>query len=176
MPKPKLSDFKKFIGEMTESDLRAELLKLFGKLPQVQEFYAQELMNETERKAMLDEYKRKIYSQFWTRNGNPRFASNAELRRLISDFEKVCVFPHELVDLLLYRVEIATENANSYGGMPDADYNAASTAFEKALKLMKQHKLEEHFRARCTELFRYDNVDFWYIERLEELFNEYIVA
>ena len=44
MPKPKLSDFKKLLAEMTEEELRTELLKLFSKLEQVQIFYAQDLI------------------------------------------------------------------------------------------------------------------------------------
>ncbi len=167
MAKPKLNDFKKHLASLAEDELRAELLKLFGKLPQVQEFYAQDLMSETERKAMLDEYKKKIYKHFWTPGGNPRNnVSNAEIRKLISTFEKVSVFPHELVDLLIYRVEVATHFASKFGGMPDADYNAASNAFDKAVKLMAEHKLQEHFKSRCETLFNSNNIDYWYIEDL----------
>jgi hypothetical protein len=47
MAKPKLTDFKRFLAEMTQEELRAEMLKLFSKLDQVQAFYAQELMSDT---------------------------------------------------------------------------------------------------------------------------------
>ena len=173
MSKPKLSDFKKYLAALDEAEVRNELLKLFNKLPQVQEFYAQELMSDAERKAMLDEYKKKIYNQFWTRTGNPRSASNAELRSLLSNFQKVSVFPTEVIDLFLYRVETATEMANKFGGMPDADYNASSTAFKKAIERRVEHKLGDHFRVRCEELFLADNLDYWYIEDLKELFHEH---
>lgn len=172
MAKPKLNEFKKYIDSLDESSLRAELLKLFGKLPQVQAFYAQELLSEAERKAMLDEYKKKIHNQFWTRGGNPRSPSNAEIKKLIGEFEKVSVFPHELIDLLLYRVETATAFANEFGGMPDADYNAAYNAFAKALKLMKSENLHTHFKARCEALFLADNLDYWYIEDLQDAYRE----
>ena len=60
--KPKLSDFKKLLAEMTVEELRAELLKLFQKLEQVQMFYAQDLLSKEDRQKLLDEAKKKIYS------------------------------------------------------------------------------------------------------------------
>lgn len=173
MTKPKLTDFKKYLAALDEAAVREEMLKLFNKLPQVQEFYAQELMSESDRKAMLEEYKKKVYNQFWTRTGNPRSASNAELRTLLANFQKVSVFPTEVIDLFLYRVEMATRFASDYGGMPDADYNASSTAFKKALEMMHEHKLGAHFKARCEELFKADNLDYWYIDDLKSLFKAY---
>lgn len=170
MAKPKRNDFNKYLAELDEAALRAELSKLFDKLPQVQEFYAQELMSESERKAMLEAYKKKVYSQFWTRGENPRNASNAELKRLLTDFEQVSVFPHELIDLLLYRVEVATDVAQQFGGLSEGDYNAAHTAFVKAVKLMHAHQLMEHFQERCEALFQQDSVGHGYIESLEEAY------
>jgi hypothetical protein len=173
MAKPKLTDFKKYLAALDEAEVREEMLKLFNKLPQVQEFYAQELMSDTERKAMLEEYKKKVYNQFWTRTGNPRSPSNAELRTLLTNFEKVSVFPSEVIDLFLYRVEMATEFANDFGGMSDADYNASLTAFKKAVEMMVEHKLGEQFRERCEALFQLDNLDYWYTEGLEDLFDKH---
>ncbi len=174
MAKPKLSDFKNFLREMTEIELREELFKLFGKLTQVQEFYAQELLSGDDRKVMLDDYKKKIYSHFYTRTGNPKSPNNAEIRKLITAFEKVSVFPIEVIDLLLYRVEVATEFASEFGGMPDADYNAAYNAFEKAMKLTKAQKLEAHVRVRCLELFNTKGYDDYLLDWLEQSFEEHI--
>jgi Family of unknown function (DUF6155) len=174
MAKPKLNDFKKYLADLDEAALRAELLKLFGKLTQVQEFYAQELMSGEDRKGMLDGYKKKVLGHFYTRGGNPRNnVSNAEIRKLMTEFGKVSVFPHEQIDLLLYRVEVATGFASEFGGMPDADYKAAANAFEHAVKLMVEHKLGEHFEARCEELFKARNLDYWYIEWLEQVYESY---
>ena len=73
---------------------------------------------------------------------------------------------------MLYRTEVATEWAHTFGGMSEGDYNASYNAFEKAVKLMDEHRLGEHFRARCEELFEFDNLDHWYMEWLEECFEE----
>jgi hypothetical protein len=171
MPKPKLADFKRLINEMTEAELRGELLKLFNKLEQVQTFYAQDLLSKEDRQKLLQEAKDKIYKKFWTPSGNPRNnVSNADIRKIISDFEKVSAFPNEVVDLLLYRVETATDFANNFGGMPDADYNASSTAYEKAMKLIQKHKLEAYFKEKAEDLLQYDNLDYWYINEMEDMY------
>ncbi len=173
MPKPKLSDFKKLLAEMTEEEVRAEMLKLFNKLEQVQMFYAQDLMGKEDRQKILEECKTKIYKKFWTPSGNPRNnVSNADIRKIITDFEKISAFPHEVVDLVLYRVETATDFANQFGGMPDSDYKAAATAFEKAMKLMVKNKLQDYFKERCEKLFEHSNLDYYYIEELEDLYEQ----
>ncbi len=173
MSKPKLKDLRTYLASLDETGLREELLKLFGKLTQVQEFYAQELMSDKERKAMLEGYRRKIYSHFWTKTGNRKRPSNAKLRELINNYEKVSVFPSEVIDLLLYRVETATEFANEFGGMAEASYNASINAFKKAIELMVEHKLGSLFLDRCKALFEFDNLDGWYIDSLEVRFDEH---
>ena len=96
MPKPKLSDFKKLLAEMTEEELRAELLKLFNKLEQVQMFYAQDLMGKEDRQKILEECKTKIYKKFWTPSGNPRNnVSNADIRAV---YETLVKRGHVVVD------------------------------------------------------------------------------
>lgn len=57
MAKLKQTDFKKFIAQMSEEEIRNELLTLFGKLPQVHDYYAQELMKPEDRKSVLADYK-----------------------------------------------------------------------------------------------------------------------
>ena len=84
------------------------------------------------------------------------------------------MFPIEVIDLLLYRVEVATAFASEFGGMPDADYSAAYNAFEKAMKLTKAQKLEDYVRVRCQELFKAANIDYWFIEWLEQCFEAHI--
>jgi len=173
MAKSKLSDLKKLILEMSEDQLRQEIVKLYTKLPQVKDFYNQDLMTEEERQKALEGYKDKIYKQFWTSGGNPRnMVNNTTIKSVISDYEKIAVFPYDIIDLLIYRVEIATDVANQFGGMAESNYNASITAFKKATKLMKENNLKSHFEARCKSIFKHDNLDYWYIEELEYLFDE----
>ena len=173
MAKSKLSDLKKLIAEMSEEELRQEIVKLYTKLPQVKEFYNQDLMTEEERQKALEGYKDKIYKQFWTSGRNPRnMVNNSTIKSIISDYEKIAVFPYDVVDLLIYRVEVATDFANQFGGMAESNYNASITAFKKATKLMRENNLKSHFESRCKSIFKHNNLDYWYIEQLEYLFDE----
>ena len=175
MAKIKLTDFKKFIGQMTEEEMRNELTILFSKLPQVHDYYAQELMPPEVRKSVLDEYKKKIYSQFWTRGGNPRNASNADVRKIITAFEKVSIMPKEVVELLLYRVDVVLDQANQFGGFLESDYNAGLNAYEKALKIITKEKLESYFKDECLSLSRdRGNMDYWVIEQMNDLNETYL--
>jgi hypothetical protein len=114
MQKSKLPQFKKLINEMNEAALREELLKLYTKLPIVKYFYNQDLMTEEERHVVLKSYKDKIYKQFWTPKGNPKMANNSQIRSIIAEFEKIAVFPYDVIDLLIYRVETTTDHANDF--------------------------------------------------------------
>ncbi len=174
MAKLKITDFKKFVAQMSADDMRAELIILFSKLPQVHDYYAQELMKPEERKSVLADYKKKVYNQFWTRGGNPRNTSNAEVRKIITEFEKVSISKKEVVELLLYRVDVTLDQANQFGGLPDGDYNAAVNAYEKALKIIIKEKLEKYFKDECLEISRdRGNMDYWVIEQMEELNEQY---
>lgn len=174
MPKPKIKDLRTFLDSLDEAELREEILKLFGKLTQVQEFYAQELMSDKERKAMLEGYRRKIHGYFWTRTGNRKRPSNAKLRELINNYEKVSVFPSEVIDLLLYRVETATAYASKLGRMPEASYKASYNAFKKAVELIALHQFEDRFQERCEAILKHKNVENWYIEMMETAYHEHI--
>ena len=161
MVKIKLSDFKKFLASLSEAEVRAEMLKLI-KLEQVQAFYAQDLMSDEARDKMLAEYKTKITRQLITPAGKPKSnISNANIRKLISDFEKVASFQFDVIDLLLHRVEATMEAdfLTEYWGLKSGDYNAALTAFERVLKLIETNNLFSHFEARCDALMKRKDVN-----------------
>ncbi|MER0442505.1 DUF6155 family protein [Emticicia sp. W12TSBA100-4] len=121
---------------------------------------------------VLKTYKEKIYKQFWTPKGNPKMANNSQIRSLITKFEKIAVFPYDVIDLLIYRVETTTDHANDFGGTSDADYNASITAFKKAVKLINDNNLKSYFDARCRRIFQASNLDYWYIKQLEYLYED----
>ena len=174
MPKPTLAHFKKHIAALSEEDLRMELLKLFISVKEVPAFYAIGTQTPAEAAKAVKDLKAKIYKQFWTPSGNPRNISNATLRKDILAFEKSGAAPADLLDVLIYRVEMMTQYANEYGGSSDGDYNAASNAFDKAIELAHTHNLmTPEIKARCQTMFKADNLDWWYTNLLEEAFQRH---
>ena len=175
MAKAKLSDFKKLLATFSEQEAKDELLKLFNKLPQVQDFYLQELASEEDRKKVVEDCKKKIYNEFWTRSGIPKNVNNTTVKRVISDFEKISVSPSEVIELLLYRVKNCLDMACQFGGTSDANYNTTLTAFEKALKIITKEKLEPFFSVECKELVqKRNNMDQWVIYQMRLWMDEYL--
>lgn len=176
MAKAKLTDLQHYLAEQTDAELREEILRLFKKLKQVQDYYAQELLSPAERQKMLDQYKKKVDGHFYTRSGNPKIPSNAQLRQLIKAFEQVAVVPADVVELLIHRVEKTIEFADEFGGLPEGDYKAAANAYEKALQLILEHKLEKYFTIRCREItVGKNNYDYYFKETLNELTAHYLI-
>lgn len=173
MAKINIASFRKHISKLDEEKLRLELEKLYLNVSQVRTFYSKGEETPTKKEpnpAHIEAYKKKIYAQFWTPKGNPKTSpSNANIRKYISEFEKLDFAPKVVIELILYRVEVATDYANRFGGMSDACYNASSNAFEKAVKLIDKHNLREAFQSQYEKLIRHDNLDGWYINDLENV-------
>ena len=74
---------------------------------------AKDFKSPEDRRHLLDDYKQKIYNQFWTRLDNPRMANNAHVGKIIADFEKTAPTPKELVELLLHRVALPMKSVVS---------------------------------------------------------------
>ena len=172
MAKSKLSEFKHLIAEMSAEELREELMKLYHKIPTVKEYYNQDLMTEEERQELLKTYKASIYKEYWTPAGNPKSPNNTNIKNILSEYEKTAVFPYDIIDLLLYRVETTTNFADEFGGASEGTYNGSVTSFKKAMKLMNENNLKSHFAIQCKNIVKADNVDYWYIQQLKELFEE----
>jgi Family of unknown function (DUF6155) len=172
MPKSKLSEFKQLIAQMDETELREELMRLYNKLPLVKDFYNQDLMTEEERQEVLKTYKSKVYKEYWTSRDNPKIPNNTNVKKILEEYEKIAVFPYDIIDLLIYRVETNTDHANTFGGTSDGSYNTSITSFKKAMKLIADNNLQSHFEERCNKILKAKNIDYWYIEQLEILFDE----
>jgi len=172
MAKLKLSEFKKYLAELDKAQLHEELIKLFSKFDQVKDFYGQELLDEEGRKKMLEDTKVKTYHELWTRGGNPKDQNIKNTKNIIRTFEKIAVFPSDLIDLLLHHVHTTSEQAHMFGGAKDATYNLAIASFEKAIKLIKENFLEEDFKEICKAIITFDNLDPSYLENLVILYEE----
>lgn len=168
-----LTAFKKYIKGLDKAALEKELILLYKQVPEIKAHYVRANMTDAQFEKVLRKHKVAIAAQFNTRKGNPRSPDNRKILSIIREFEKEARSPADVIDLLLTRVEIATDFASQYGGMPDKDYNASSNAFGKAVKLMAKHNLFEQFERRYLQIFKADNLDYWYIMDMQEALEEY---
>lgn len=175
--KLKARDLKRYTDSLETEELRSEILRLFAKLPQVQDLYAQELLSEADRKEWVAEYKEKIDQCFWSRTESARRKiKRLELRNLLAHFERITVSTYDLTDLYLHRVETATQWAVVMRTVAKSDFQSSLTAFEKAVRLMKQHQLFPYFQERCQALFSPKRTEGWYLYALQELYMEYATS
>lgn len=137
---------KKHLQSLTQEDLVEEILKLAKRFKDVKAYYDMDLGGEARQKAILDDYKKKLDKDFVPRDGHP---SISKQRSLISEFKKISVFPYDVIDLLLYRVECGVDFTNSYGDMWEGYYDSIAGSYEEALKLIQKNGLKSHFLNRC---------------------------
>ena len=165
---------KKHLQSLSQDELVEEVLKLAKRFKDVKMYFDMELGDTKQQTAIVEGVKEKIKKQFFpTRGyGNPKAA---EVRKLISEFRKVSVFPFDVVDVLLFRVEQAVDFTNAYGDISEAFYTATETAYEDALKLINEHHLKEHFLKRCHSIRQQTaDIGWGFADEMERLTEEYL--
>lgn len=165
---------KKHLQSLTHDELVEEVLKLAKRFKEVKTYFEMELGDTKQQTAIVESVKQKIKKQFFPARGygNPKAA---EIRKLISEFRKVSVFPFDVVDVLLFRVEQAVDFTNAYGDISEAFYTATETAYEDALKLIGTHNLKDHFLDRCLIIQRQtEDIGWGFADEIERLTEEYL--
>ncbi len=168
------ASLKKHLQSLTSDELVAEILKLVKRFKDVKTYFDMELGDSAQQAAIVEGVKQQIKKQFFPARGygNPKAA---EVRKLISDFRKVSVFPFDVVDVLLYRVEQAVDFTNAYGDIDETFYTSAESAYEDALKLMSTHNLKDHFRNRCRTIQqKTDGIGWGFGDEIGQLTEQYL--
>lgn len=165
------TSLKKHLQQLSKEELIEEIMNLSKKFKDVKTYYEMDLGGTAQQTLIVNEVKRKLKKEFVPRGDHPKAAV---LRKLISDFKKISVFPHDVADVLLYRVELAVEFTNQYGDMWEAFYTATENAYEEALKLIKKHGEEAYFKERCREIQRQTADSGWgFGDTMSELTQDY---
>ncbi len=139
-------ELKKFLKELSKEELIKEVEKLYSKFSPVKTFYDVELSGDTT--SLLEKAKIKIKNEYFPARGNPK-ARSGEVKKIIDEFAKVSVYPKDIIELYLFRFDMAVMFTNIYGDVDEPFYNAAYNAFAKSLKLMEEHGYKNEFKIRC---------------------------
>ena len=142
MAKIRKSELKKHLQQMTKEELENELLILFDKHSQVQEHYTQDLGSDQDRTRLLNSYKERIRKLFGSFRRLPLVSG---IRKIINEYKKVSIFPYELAQLLIYRIELTLEVYEEQGFLPTAFHNSTVNAFEELCEIIKGAVLFEQF-------------------------------
>ena len=142
-------DLTKYLVELTKEQLEKEVEKLYSKFKEVKTYYDIELSGATS--TIVNEIKVKIKKEYMPDRGYGQ-ARSAVVKKIIDDFAKVSIFPADLIDVILYRVEMAVEFSDNYGDINKAFYASAENSFEIALKLIEKYQLHSDFKLICKEI------------------------
>ena len=168
------SDLTKYLNDLSKGALIKEIAKLYQKFGEVKTFYDIELSGDTS--AVVQKVKDKIKKEYMPDRGFGK-ASSSEVKKVISKFAKVSIYPMDLIDVILYRVEMAIEFTNAYGDIDIQFYNSAVNAFHNALELIQKEMLKEKFKPRCSEIvYSTRNIGWGFHDELENAYNDYFMA
>jgi hypothetical protein len=139
-------ELKKFLTELSKDELIKEVEKLYSRFSQVKTFYDVELSGDTS--SLLETAKAKIKNEYFPARGFPK-ARSGEVKKIIDEFAKISIHPKDLIELYLFRFDMAVIFTNLYGDIDEPFYDSAYKAFAKALKLIEEHGHLEELKYRC---------------------------
>lgn len=101
--------------------------------------------------AVLDEYKALVKKEYLPKRGYPR-ASSRESKKVITAFKKIAIFKKDVIDLMLYRVEVMIVFSNEFGYLDEPFVLSIERTFEDACKLIQSERLASFFKQRCLDI------------------------
>lgn len=142
-------ELKTYLNDLSEEELRAEIIKLHSKFQQVQEHYRMELTSDTAQ--ILNEYKARIEKEYFPSRGYGK-ARSGEARKIESDFKKIAVFKKDVIELMLFKVEMMIQYSNKYGDINESFYCTLEKSYDNACKMIYDEKLIPVFGVKCKQL------------------------
>jgi len=149
MRKSTKKELSKYLKQSTKEELEKEVKNLYNKFKEVKQYYEIEFTTDTTN--ILENYKSKIYKEYFPA-GRYGKARNNVSRKVVTDFKRIATFQKDVIELLLYRVEIMLKFTMTYGDIDEAFYNSLTRSFDEACKLTKKEKLESEFKIECSDL------------------------
>ncbi len=147
MSKAKL---KKYLLSLPKEETAKILLELYDASKEAKawlEFYL-----EPKSDALLEKYKKAIYSQFYGRNYAPKYPSFSECNKLITAFKKLVPDPPAIADLMLYYVEQGCSLTAMFGDYGQPFYTALENNFRKAVQFADENGLIPELAPRMTKM------------------------
>ncbi|MGH9944016.1 MAG: DUF6155 family protein [Pyrinomonadaceae bacterium] len=172
-----LRELKQYLRTRTPEQLVEEIGELFRKSDFVRDYYLVKLRGGEDDEPVRDKYKANIKDVFFPRRGGftDGFPRLAVARKAVSEYRKVAASPSGVADLMLYYVETGVRFTNEYGDIDEPFYNSMESMYERALKLIVEHGMQEPFGRRCQQVV-YDTsgIGWGFHDQLGDLFDQYL--
>lgn len=142
-------ELKAFLNELSAEELRAEIIKLYERFTPVQDYYRMELTSDTSE--ILNDYKARIEKEYFPSRGFGK-ARSSETRKIEIEFKKIAVFKKDVIELILFKVEIMIQYSIEYGDINEPFYITLEKSYENACKMIHDEKLLSFFKGKCHKL------------------------
>lgn len=172
MRKSTKRELTKYLKQATKAELEKEVKKLYDKFKEVKSYYEIEFTSDTTE--IVNKHKAAIKKEYFPSRGFGK-ARNSVSRKVITDFKKIAVFQKDVIDLLLYRVEMMLKFTNAYGDIDEAFYNSLERSFDDACRLIHKEKLIDAYKIYCKELIDQTSHFGWGVtDAMEYSFSQYL--
>ena len=169
MSKAKL---KKYLSALPKEQVIDIILQLYESSKEANTWF--EFYLEPNSKAELEKYKKAILSQFYRRNGAPKYPSFRECNKLITTFQKLIPDPNAIADLMLYYVEQGCSLTAMFGDYDEPFYTALENNFYKAVKFISSNGLMSDFSSRMKKMIKSVEFCSWrFTDTLWNIYYEY---
>lgn len=171
-----LTELKKELKGLEKDVLIKMICEMYKKDDLCKQYLSVKFQNECDTE-LLKEYKKKMRDIFFPKN-YMRDVSLMKAKKLISNFKKISSDTYNILDLMLYYVELGNEYTNKFGDMYESFYDSIISMFEKFVDNINKaddEKLYNFFRVRVDELLKNSQDIGWgYSDCIEELYNQII--
>lgn len=166
---------KLHLKQLSHEELLDEIAMLYDKFEPVKEFY-QTRLSEGGGQAVLENYKDAIRREFFPSRGLPP-ARLSVARKAVSDFKKISDSPADLAELMLFYVKTGVQFTREYGDIDSAFYNSMEGMFDRAVKHIVKHGLQELFESDCHSIVNDAGGTGWgFQDTLSEIYGEHLNA
>lgn len=145
----KVTDLRKYLKDKSDKELIDELVAIY-KLSAFNKEYFRVRIEDGYEEEVFENYKYHLGKLFKPSSKN--YLSTSQLSQMINDFKKLSTSPKLVIELMLYVVEKGIVLLIDYPLLGFNIYGYTAKLYEKALKEIVKHNLQNQFRNQCNLL------------------------
>ncbi|KYH28424.1 hypothetical protein CPAL_05250 [Clostridium thermopalmarium DSM 5974] len=141
---------RQYIDSLDEDVLRLQVIDMYRIFPEVKKYYDLKINPDLEKK-LLDQYKMLIKKKFFFHKGKVK-VKYSDISKIIREFNDKATMPDNVVELMLYYIDLGIELANTYGMVEEEFYINIEATFVKALKHIFRYDLKDIFKDKVKNI------------------------
>jgi competence CoiA-like predicted nuclease len=142
-------ELNKYLKELSKDELIKEVNKLHSKFKLVKEYYASEL--GTDNGKLLETCKDKL-AKLILKSGRTIKPDVALANKVIREFASVSVHKVDVIDLMLYKVELCCEFVKQWGYEFPGVTGTITSTYPEIIDLISKNRFEKIFSKRCRQV------------------------